>query len=103
MILFIRTKDDVTVAEVSFYIKHDYLEASGYVDIHEFAKLLSCSDKPEKLTEDMQAINDIRGWLWEKYFMGKQNTKDAYDSVLNALRTILKDVASEHNLTYVED
>ena len=48
-------------------------------------------------------LSEIRGWLWERYFMGRQNTADEYDNVIKALREILEAVGEEFGLYRIED
>ena len=60
-------------------------------------------DKKDKIIETFDFISELRGWLWESYFMGKQNDVKEYDNVLKLLRNFMHEWAKEFNLKYVED
>ena len=48
-------------------------------------------------------LQELRGWLWESYFSGKQNDPKEFDKVLDTVKIMLKAVATRYELNYVED
>ena len=75
------------------------------VCVEPYSKLLLSQpeEEREELIYTFDALQELRGWLWESYFMGRKNTSSEYDNVLGELRTMLKKVAKRYDLMYVED
>ena len=126
MILFIRNKSNETIVDVELYktsqgAKNDkvaYIELSSTVCITPYSEFLvrfytdliksegTVEEMSERLLEVINDFNDIyelRGWLWEVYFMDKENTPEEFSNVLNEVRTMMRDMANKYNLIYVED
>jgi len=113
MILFIRNEKGNTIFELEYWIKSaDYpkdgtkfLEISTSIDVFEYTQLLIHHPigKLEEISIDFNGLTELRGWLWEKYFMGRQNDIEEYDRVLVKLRKFVGDVAEKYDLRYVED
>jgi len=122
MILFIRDKKNNTILDAELTIKwHEdnkkdnkkenknpdnyYVELSSLVCIEPYSRLLLSTpeEEREEIIATFDALQELRGWLWESYFMNKKNTSDEYDNVLKELRTMLKGVAEKYDLYYVED
>lgn len=105
MTLFLRDKNNITILDMELWIKDNYIELSSTVIIDEYSKLLL--NTPEEKREDFikyfDFLSELRGWLWESYFMGKQNTKDKFDDVLSEVRKILDNIAVETGLHRIED
>ena len=108
MTLFLRDSYNNTIADIEYYVAgehdHKHLELHSVVDIQRYSELLLAN--PEQHVEvitDFQFIQELRGWLWESYFMGGNNSADKYDDVLTQLRIILKEIADKYMLSYVED
>jgi membrane-bound acyltransferase YfiQ involved in biofilm formation len=109
MILFLRDEKNRSIVDIEFYIKHegdfkDFIELHSVVCIESYSYfLLENLDKKDKIIETFDFISELRGWLWESYFMGKQNDVKEYDNVLKLLRNFMHEWAKEFNLKYVED
>jgi len=39
----------------------------------------------DELIADFDQISELRGWLWETYFMGRKNDEKEIDGVIDAL------------------
>jgi len=48
-------------------------------------------------------MSELRGWLWERYFMGGDNDPEEYPNVIKGLQALLQGHAEKYNLYYVED
>jgi hypothetical protein len=110
MILYLRDKTGKTLLDLELYVKnendHRFIELSSSVIIDNYSRhLLSIEDPKEQIIfiTYFDQLSEIRGWLWEVYFMGGNNDPKEYDNVLFELKEILKKVADEFNLNIVED
>ena len=108
MILFLRDDKTNSIVDIECYVKSEagssYVELHASVDIQYYSKLLLENlDRKIEITTDFSAIQELRGWLWEKYFMGGTNDPSKYDDVIAELRTMLRSVAKKYDLGYVED
>lgn len=108
MILFIRSKKNRTIVDIEFYKKSEdgseYLELHSSIDIKEYSNfLLDNLDKKNKIISTFNELSELRGWLWENYFMGRQNVVTEYSNVLKILREMLHKIADDFDLNYVED
>jgi len=48
-------------------------------------------------------LNELRGWLWERYFMTGKNDGSQIDDVIDKLKIILTKVAKDYNLVLIQD
>lgn len=108
MTLYLRSSKNRTIVDIEFYEKtedsHSFLELHSSIIILEYSKLLLDNlDKKEELISDFSDISELRGWLWENYFMDTQNEVKEYSNVLKQLREMLQSIADKYNLIYRED
>jgi hypothetical protein len=113
MILFLRNKNNRTILDLDCYVKTEYngeptpmkfVEVSVSVAIDTYSHfLLDNLQRKDEIIEDFDNISELRGWLWERYFMGGDNDPEKYDDVIKELRTMIKGYAEKYNLHYVED
>lgn len=104
MTLFLRTQKNFTILDVEYYKKEGQLDVRAVIDITQYSKLLLENlERKDEIISTFRDLTDLRGWLWERYFMGEENTDLEYDNVLKELRNILKEAATKFNLYYVED
>jgi len=107
MILFLRDKNNNTIVDIECYVKNDdgaYIELYSSIDIHRYSFfLLENQDRKSEIITDFSDIDELRGWLWERYFMGTKNDPEKYYEVIEILRKLLKAVAEKYKLSYVED
>ena len=61
------------------------------------------SNKVSELIETFDDLQELRGWLWEVYFMDNKNTIDKYDDVVNDINERLKEVAIKYDLFLMKD
>ena len=78
MIFFLRDKNNNTILDVNCYKKDGYIELCSVVCIDTYSKLLLESPEEERgqIIVEFDILQELRGWLWEKYFMGRKNTDD---------------------------
>jgi hypothetical protein len=108
MILFLRDQNNNSIVDLECYVSnedgHRFVELHVTVDIMYYSVLLLGNlHRKEQVIADFSEIQELRGWLWEKYFMGSTNDPDKYDDVIAELRKILKTVGEKYELGYVED
>ena len=107
MVLFLRDNNNNTLAEVEI----NKVKDGGYVELHAFVNvqyysqyLLEHLDNKKIIIDTFKEIQELRGWLWEFYFLNKQNTLDEYNNVIDKVRSYLKGEASIlGDMYYVED
>ena len=56
-----------------------------------------------ELIADFDQLSELRGWLWETYFMGRKNEEKEIDGVIDELKSILEKVADKYGLYLVTD
>jgi hypothetical protein len=108
MILFIRDAHNNTIVDVEVYETEGHIELHSTVDVRYYSELLLRVLRDEKdrvaaMVGEFVQIQELRGWLWEEHFMGRQNESTEFDVVLQYLRSLLKSIAYAYNLYYVED
>lgn len=110
MTLFLRDKKNRTLVDIDIWVKteddNSFIEIRSSIDIEMYSlHLLSKKDRHEQfqMISYFNQINEVRGWLWETYFMGRQNNPLEYDNVLSELRKNLEIIAEYCDLHIVED
>lgn len=108
MTLFLRDEKNNSIVDLEYYVANEgnvpYLELSVSIDIKYYSVLLlSNRDRALQIINDFDNIQELRGWLWEVYFMGGKNDAGKYSDVLKELREMFKDVANRYKLSLVED
>lgn len=108
MTLFLRTENNITLLDVEYWIKSEggegFLELRCVIPIKAYSEfLLENLSRGEEIIEAFAELQELRGWLWEVHFMGRQNNTDEYRDVLLKLRGILTNVAKEFDLALIED
>jgi hypothetical protein len=105
MILFLRNKKNDTILDVECFVEEGHVELHSTVCIEPYSELLLAQPEEKQVETmiDFGKLQELRGWLWEMYFGGRQNTADQYDEILKILRTYLKEVADKYDIAYVED
>lgn len=105
MILFLRNKNNRTIAEADCYVKTEdgrkFVELHASVDIlHYSIFLLENIERSKEIIPDFSGIDELRGWLWEVY----QDTEpENYQDIIKILRKRFIDIANKYDLNYVED
>lgn len=109
MTLFIRSKNNRTIVDIDVWVKNEegreFVEISVSINIEEYSKFLlgHTSHFHKEIIRDFSNISELRGWLWEKYFMGGANNPEKLDDVLNKVRKYLKKITTKYDLYYTED
>ena len=109
MTFFLRDKNNITLVDIDLWIKkedeHRYIEISATVPIEAYSKfLLNAENKDkQKIIVYFNSLSEIRGWLWETYFMGRKNIPDEIDKVSSELRNILDKIGDDLGLHRVEN
>jgi len=98
----------ISIVDIEVYKKDNYIEISSVVCIEPYSELLIklYSDDPIKASELIETFSDLqelRGWLWEVYFMDNKNTIDKYDDVVEDINNRLKEVASKFDLFLIKN
>lgn len=108
MILFLRNKNNRSIVDLEIFVKkensREFIELRSVVLIETYSQfLLENLDKKEEIIEIFTDISELRGWLWESFFMGEENDPNKYNEVVKILRNKFVDIAKKYNLIYVED
>ena len=112
MTLFLRDEKNNSVVDMDCWIEtseddsdYKYIELSVTVDIQSYSMLLLRQPlkKQVQVITDFSDIQELRGWLWERYFMGGKNDPDKYDDVLAKLKAMLREVGERYDLALVQD
>jgi len=108
MILFLRNEKRESIVDVECFVKTEddrkFVEINASVIIRPYSEfLLENLDKKDEIIEDFENIDDLRGWLWESYFMGGDNDPEEYDNIIKLLQEGLKEIGQKYKLSYVED
>jgi tRNA C32,U32 (ribose-2'-O)-methylase TrmJ len=105
MTLFLRNEKNETILDLEVWVKtedsYSFVELSSSVDIKNYSLMLIKNTDKEKQIEmisDFDELSELRGWLWEVFFMVKKNEPKEYDSVVQELKVILKKVADNISL-----
>jgi len=108
MILFLRNDKRESIVDIECFVKTEddrkFVEIHASVIIEPYSKfLLENLDKKDDIISDFSKVSELRGWLWESYFMGGDNDPKEYDNIIKLLREELQKMAEYYKLSYVED
>jgi len=108
MILYLRNDKNDTIVDIECFIETEddkrFIELHSSIDIHNYSKfLLENLEISTEVIRIFDYLSELRGWLWERFFMGTTNDPEKYDEVIEILRKLLKGIAEKYNLSYVED
>ena len=110
MTLFLRTKKNKTLVDIEVYVKHDYETEKEYVELHSVVDITNYSKfllEHEDIADDVIAVfndlSELRGWLWENYFMVEDNDPKELPNVIKEVRQMLNEVATKYDLMVVTD
>jgi len=97
-----------TIVDIEVYKKDNYIEIDSSVCIETYSDLLIDTysydtNKVSELIETFDDLQELRGWLWEVYFMDNNNTIDKFDDVVSDINERLKEVASKYDLFLIKD
>ena len=108
MILFLRNDKRESIVDIECFVKTEderkFVEIHASVIIEPYSRfLLENLDKKDEIIAEFSQIDELRGWLWESYFMGGDNDPKEYDNIIKLLQEGLKEIAEKYKLSYVED
>lgn len=107
MIHYLRDNKRNTIIETECWVKREdweYIEVSSSVDIIHYSRfLLDNLDKAGAVTSYISELDELRGWLWEVYFMTGKNDPSKIDDVNDKISQFYQKVGKELNLNYITD
>jgi len=107
MIWYLRNQKNETVFEVEVWTNQIdnwcFVEVSPSVNIQNYSILLLESTHQINMIWDFYKLSELRGWLWEEFFVGKKNDVKYYDEVIEELRIKLEWIAGKYNLLLIQD
>lgn len=110
MTLYLRTDSNDTVVDIDCWVKiendHRYVELSASIDIMKYSALLLLQKSmtaQAEIAADFHSINELRGWLWEIFFMGSTNDPERYDEVIVELKKTLIEIGLKYDLHLITD
>lgn len=113
MILYLRNDKNRTVFEVEIWVKtvyepkdlkYSFVELSAVVNITNYSNLLLENlNRKNKVIDDFDNLSELRGWLWERYFMTGKNDGSQLNDVIEKVEVILTKVAKDYDLNLITD
>jgi len=108
MTLYLRNEKGDNLLDLEVWVKteegYSFVELSSSIDIPSYSYLLLDNLKRKnKIIHDFDNLNELRGWLWERYFMTGKNDGSQIDDVIDKLKIILTKVAKDYNLVLIQD
>jgi len=108
MILYLRNDNNRSIFSIDVWVKtedkHSFVEVSANVNITNYSNLLLENlHRKNKVIEDFDNLSELRGWLWERYFIVDKNDGTQIDDVIKKLKIILTKVAKDYKLNLITD
>lgn len=112
MTFYLRNNENKTLFSAEVWVKTEYepklkysfVELSPNINITNYSKfLLDNPKKQKKIIDDFNNLNELRGWLWERFFMTGKNDGTQIDDVIDKLKVILGKIARDYNLILTND
>jgi len=108
MTLYLRNTKGKNLLDLEVWVKtedgYSFVELRSVVDIKHYSELLLNNiPKKNKIIHDFDNLSELRGWLWERYFMTGENDGSQIDDVIDKLKTILNKVAKDYDLALIQD
>ncbi len=108
MTLYLRNEKNKTLLDLDVWVKIEegnrFVELHSTVDIKHYSELLLNNlDKKNRIIHDFDKLSELRGWLWERYFMMGKNDGSQIDDIIDKLKKILNKVAKDYNLALIQD
>lgn len=107
MKFYLRDKNNNNLFKAKVYVKtehevnltYSYVELKTNVYITNYSNfLLNNQKKSDKIINDFNNLNSLRGWLWERFFMTGNNNATELNDVIEKLKPILAKVAKDYKL-----
>jgi len=107
MTLYLRDDKGDNILDIDICVKTNgessYVELISLVHIPIYSNLLLNNlNKKNKIIHDFDNLRNLRGWLWERYFMIGENDVNKFDHIIEQLKRILTKVAKDYNLNLIE-
>lgn len=112
MTFSLRTKDNIPLLDIEYWIENDNLLEQNYLEISSSIYLKNYSQHLLSIVPDsrlnrfiniFEELSEIRKWLWEDVFKGRHNTSEAYEEVLLQLREKLEHACKYTGTIVVRD
>lgn len=112
MTFYLRDENNKTLFNADVWVKtehepnltYSFVELSASVNISNYSKfLLENQNKSNKIISDFDNLSELRGWLWERFFMTGRNDGTQIDDVVEKLKVILGKVARDYKLYLIAD
>ena len=104
MTIYLKNKENEILLEIEVWVKTEdsisYCELSSVVDIKNYSIMLLDTPQADQseFISTFDQLSELRGWLWETYFTGRNNDASEIDEVIDALKIILRKVADKYSL-----
>lgn len=108
MTLCLRNEKGGNLLDLEVWVKVEgdrrYVELSSNINISNYSHLLLDNQVDKtKIIHDFDNLSELRGWLWERYFMTGKNDGSQIDDIIMKLKKILTKVAKDYNLSLIQD
>jgi len=108
MTLFLRNNKNESIVDIEIWVKRDaetkrsFVELRSVVCIKPYSEfLLANSAEKEEIIDTFDNISELRGWMWENYFMVKDNTPDELQNVVNEVSDMLREIGKKFGLRFI--
>ena len=109
MILYLKTQENKTLFSAIVYIDSseerptNFVELSTTINIENYSHfLIENIEKKNKVISDFDNLNELRGWLWERFFVSTPNDETKLDEVAKKINVTLSKVAKDYNLLLIQ-
>ncbi len=110
MIHFLRDSLNQTIIETMVWNKNyddiegKYTEVSSGLDVKNYSIFLMSTSRPSVVVIlEMTKLDELRGWLWESFYMTGKNDGTKKDEIEGLIRDMYKEAAEKLGLHYVTD
>ena len=109
MDLYLKDQEGKKMFSAKVWIRDDYQYEYSYVELVTDINIINYSKfliknikKKSKIIEDFNHLNELRGWLWERFFIDeKVNDSSHKNTVIEKLKVILTKIANDYNFKLI--
>jgi len=99
MTLRLLNNDEKVLFQSDLKLNDGQIEFNSIINISNYSKLLLASPNKENLIRDFNHLNNIKGWLWERFFMDTEETD--METVLEKMNVILTKISKTYDLKLI--
>lgn len=101
MTIYLRTKDNETVADIELWESDDCIDIRCAIIIPQYSKLLLSVKDKKTCIDDFDRLSELRGWYWEVYT--NQHDIVEIDGLIEAVLQLLEYFRDTYSLQIITD